>query len=343
MSTEPPVQVLASSVDAPGLSAATSTRGYEESSQKGSAYNPASLAAGVPVWFHPMRDGRFRAVWRTRWTAATPGSAPQRYTAHTADNTSTWSTVEAATGISDPPAAIPSGQSSPGLVVAGASRSGFLWLLRDTGLLQWFRESPAGLALHYEERLHVGVHRLAPTTTSMTTVGADEWLGVEVDMTAVRVYYAVAGELYSMEKPWGRVGDTTADWLFAGADGPSRYAGSAAPLGVSSAGPVSVARLRGRRWLTTVEVSSGAYTGRAWSSRGPHDPWAASPLSVPLGGSPGWCGAGIRLQPHLQVNAAAVAALPANAAVPYAWSVAHTGSGESWVQTSWGLLVVDPQ
>jgi len=107
---------------------------------------------------------------------------------------------------------------------------------------------------------------------------------------------------------------------------------------------VSVAVVRDRTWLTTVEAGEGEFLGAAWSSRGQHDPWRKSQLSWQLGASGDWLGAGVQLQPQLPALPDAVAALPAaNVALPYAVSTLGSADGDVWVDTAWDLLVVDPR
>lgn len=346
MSTEPPVQVLASSVDLRGVSAATSTRGEADSTQMGSVYSPSDLAAAVPVWFHPCVDGSFLAVLRSRWTDATPGAGPQRYSAHVSDGVPSWFQFDPATGVRGAVSAVP-GSVSP--AAAGASHASYMWLLREDGTLQWFREEGGRLVLAGSEDLAGQPYRLS-YDDSTGDLSAASWRGLQVDGPRLRVYFTLADELHVMAKPWGQVGNTYADWTFLGEKGFIPYLGEASPLAgaggaaVPTVGPVSVAVVRDRTWLTTVEAGEGEFLGAAWSSRGQHDPWRKSQLSWQLGASGDWLGAGVQLQPQLPALPDAVAALPAaNVALPYAVSTLGSADGDVWVDTAWDLLVVDPR
>lgn len=346
MATEPATQVLASSVDARGVAAATTTRGPDDSTQVGSVYSPESLAAAVPVWFHLHNDGSYQAVLRSYWTGATASGGPQWYSDHTPVTVPAWFRFDPATGVRGAVEAIP-GSSSP--VVAGASSSLYMWLLRQDGTLQWFREDGPGLVLAGSEDLAGQQHRVSWDSDATGDLSANSWWGLEVDGPRLRVYYGTPADgIFVMAKPWGQVGNTHADWLFLGDKGFLPYAGESFPLSSASGpvpcnGPVSLVTVRGRSWLTTVELAGGQYVGRAWSSRGLHDPWRDSGLSVPLGASPGWLGAGVQLQPQLAAAPDAVAAIPANVAVPYVSSVPGTSDGASYIDTAWDLLVVDPR
>lgn len=329
MSSESTTQVLPSSVDAHGLSVSTATRAAGDPAQNGAAYDLFGLAAAVPLWFHPRTDGAFQAVVRTYWVAATASGGPQSYSAYTDAAASAFFRLDPASGVRGAVFPLPSGFSQPGLAVAATSRAQYLWVLRAGGVLQLFSESPAGMLLQSEEQLPVA--------------GA---VGVQVAGPMLRVYYAVAGEVHFIAKAWGQAGIGSQPWSYMGGYGLSPSPADAAPLAsssgtLSSAGPVSAALVRGRTWLTTVESSGGAYTAAAWSSRGLHDPWRRSPLSVPLGSSSTWCGAGVCLQPQLAPNPDQVSALPASAAVPWVKSVKVSSSGVSGIDTSWGLLSVD--
>ena len=51
-------QVLPQSVDSAGISVATTTLDTTDP-RTGQMYNPTTLAAAAPVWFHRLPDGRF--------------------------------------------------------------------------------------------------------------------------------------------------------------------------------------------------------------------------------------------------------------------------------------------
>ncbi len=61
MATEATAQVHESSADSAGVSIVTATRTVA-APQQGTIYNPATFAAGVPVWFHRLQDGRYIAI-----------------------------------------------------------------------------------------------------------------------------------------------------------------------------------------------------------------------------------------------------------------------------------------
>ncbi|QZE10521.1 hypothetical protein SEA_SCOOBYDOOBYDOO_204 [Mycobacterium phage ScoobyDoobyDoo] len=135
MSTEPAVQVPEDSVDVHGLSIVTATRTADEP-RRGVIYNPDTFAAAMPIWFHPMPDGRFLGVFTERWYEGTVGDGgPQSYSSYT--STSAWPSlmvIDPATGATGPIQRMPGFDDDAGVFnvyacFAAASRFDYLFLV----------------------------------------------------------------------------------------------------------------------------------------------------------------------------------------------------------------------
>src|ERR1700752_2085382 len=97
MATEAAQQVLDTSVDPVGLSIASATM-TAENLRHGSMYNPLVLAAGVPVWFHPLQNSQYVAVFRSHWINATVGTGGPPAYADLKEAGSCWVRVPPPTG-----------------------------------------------------------------------------------------------------------------------------------------------------------------------------------------------------------------------------------------------------
>ena len=219
MATEAAVQVIPSSADMPGMSVVTASRS-QNAPRSGLIYNPETLAAAEPVWFHPMPDGNYLALFSRRLTGATlAGSTIDNvllFNGYTVDTDPSWAVVGPKTGEVQPVALIPSEQPGIRTLVAAASRGNYLFTLNryqragdDTvhSLLQNFRvTSQRGITLLGEE-----------------LVPGDFALGLYCDHR----YLWLTGDdgdgyLSLARKNWGRIGtdedaNPTMNWQFWGA------------------------------------------------------------------------------------------------------------------------------
>lgn len=275
MATETTVQVIPSSADVPGLSVITASR-HQSAPRSGLMYNPTSLAAGVPVWFHPMPDGRYLALIARRLTDAdlSPDTinGVLLYTGYQVNNAPCWVTVGAKTGDTQNVKLIPSEQPGIRHLIGAASRGNFLFVLNwykkslddeDTyALLQSFRTTSRGITLLGEE--------LVPRNLG---------LGIYCDRRYLWLFgQDDNGKLAVARKNWARIG-TNADanpvmnWQYWGkgswnTDSDSLSAvlnekGGAIPLD----GPCSMARYRDTYYLMATVKSTTTPTGPANDNR----------------------------------------------------------------------------
>jgi len=281
MSTESAPQVTTASIDRSGVSVATSSRNVR-SARAGTIYDQAALAAAQPVWFHPMPDGGYLAVFSRRLTGAAPGEPTATGTilhrSATVVTEPCWSRVDPRTGRRGDVESIPSLESGSRTLTAAATRGDFLFTLnlhRAVGsqdarpLLQNFRVTAQGnIVLEGEEFIPGGLG-----------------LGLHVDRSNVWVFGdGGGGRLALARKNWGRVGsladpNAARNWQYRGQGGWYSDPAKLAPLpgvgpdGLPADGPCSVALLRDRFYLAaTAKVDrvpavpgtpTGATTGAA--------------------------------------------------------------------------------
>lgn len=334
MATEATVQVLDTSVDVGGLSAVSSTRTVANP-RWGKIYDPLRLAAGVPIWFHPMIDGRYLGLFKTRWVEATSvyGTA-DLFSAHTEDNVATYVMIDPATGQRDGPYVLPGAPMA--CTFNGAfSRGEYIFItgLNDTTPWLWhYRLDRSGrLILQAEEQLRVGYG-----------------LGVYADGNNVVVFGALGGKLCRAKKNWGRIGvntDTEYQWTYEGALGWYPDLDDAAAMatkdgaGVPAAGPCSVAKFRDRYYLSATAHQAGAYFAQIYTSRDVDSVWKPYADVIPLGDDSLYMSGGAYLQPQLVANKELV---PDGASTGFAYvdSVKVTVSGNAAILTTWGMLTV---
>jgi len=146
------------------MSVVTASRS-QNAPRSGLIYNPDTLAAAEPVWFHPMPNGDYLALFSRRMTGATLAGTTINdillFNGYTVDTAPSWAVVGPETGRVQPVGLIPSEQPGTRVLVAAASRGSYLFTLSrykraedDTthALLQNFRvTSQRGITLLGEE------------------------------------------------------------------------------------------------------------------------------------------------------------------------------------------------
>ena len=329
MSGEATTQVLDTSVDRDGLSIISTTKPIDNP-RLGSMYNPTTLAAALPVWFHPQPDGQYLAVLKEHWRAATIGSGgPQSYSTHTTVTTPHWATVNPTTGTVTGLAEITSNLSGDRTLIAACSRTGYLFTVGtvdDVAYIAHHRIDDRGnLVLQAEEVLPV---------TLLDELEVSWFNGVYIDGTYLVVIGTddSAGGLYRRRKPWGQVGTGIGVWEYKGSRGwfsdPAEVESETATGGVlTSASAVTHVKFRGRELLCTNDGT----TARLWSSR-PVDPYWKQ-LAIEIEGH------AVYLQPQLYYNPASLAEGD-TAAVPYVATERDETSGALSLKVSWGLIAV---
>jgi len=208
VATETAVQVIPSSADEMGMSVITASR-RQNAPRSGIVYNPKTLAAAEPVWFHPMPDGNYLALFSRRLTDATLSPNVIKnlllYTGYTESTSPCWAVVGPRSGEIHQVDPIPSEQHGIRTLVAAASRGNYLFTLskykksfEDThtySLLQNFRVTG----------------RRAITLLGEELVPGDLSLGLYCDNLYLWVFGDDGyGNLALARKNWGRIG-TDAD------------------------------------------------------------------------------------------------------------------------------------
>ena len=350
MATSAIAQVLASSVDSLGLSTLSATM-TAATPRAGSMYSPSVLAAGVPVWFHPRQDGNFVALFQSHWTGATVGTAgPQSYTAHTEVSTPTQVTVTPPGGGLTSLGPIPTRLPGDDFALNGAaSRTDFLFTVGSLGgsaIVQHHRISNTGVMLLASEEL------LPPVKVGTDSVIFDKGAHTETTGHLVLSGTDSTGALYQARRSWSRIGastDADSNWEYRGSKGWLSDPASLEPIGLSSAGPVSVTKSNDKRLISVVSSvtttsdtgpDTTAYSGQIYTARltDPFGSWKAAGDPVALGDADTYLGGGLYLQPQLPTNPAATLPPGSNNAVPYVTSVRSvTDTGEHSIATAWGL------
>ena len=335
MSTEATVQVTNESVDAAGVSLVTSTRTVVRP-RYGAIYAPPGPAAGVPVWFHRLQDGRYVALYGHHWTDAvlsgSTTSGPQLYSSFTASDDPILVVTNPTTGASDSAVTVPSNMTGVRALRSAVSSREYLFLLSsldDQGLVQFFRVTYAGsLILQGEE--------LVPLNFS---------LGLSVSGAHLYVYGAdTGGHLARVRKSWGRIGtnaDADRQWEYDAGTGWLKDPTSAAPLpgNLPADGPCSVADLGDRTMLMTTVHSGGVWHGQAYTARAVDKSWTPVGDPIPLGTDATYLSGGVYLQPQLPVNPA-YANPTQTRQVPYVTSVRVDVDTRSAILTEWSTVSV---
>lgn len=264
MATQSTPQVTTASIDRLGISVATSSRNVR-SARAGTAYDQSELAAGQPVWFHPMPGGGHLALFSRRLTAATPGGTAANGTVLQSSATTAtvpcWSILDPGTGQRGPVREIPSLKPGARTLTAAATRGDFLFALNlyrpadstaVNALLQSFRVTDhEGIVLEDEE-----------------FIPGNLGLGLYVDRSHAWVLGDNGkGELAIARKNWGRIG-SSADknaangWQYRGLGGwytdPKKMAAIPGPndKGLPAAGPCSMGLIRNRFYLSTTRKTA---------------------------------------------------------------------------------------
>lgn len=328
MATEATTQVLETAVDAAGVSVVTTTRTVD-APRNGTVYNPATLAAGVPVWFHRLQDGRYLALYSTHWTDGTGayGTGAQLFSAHTEVTTPVYLIVDPTTGTADGPYPLPTPLDT---LVSAVSRGDYLFTVGVRGIDAWVQ--------HYRitrfGRLTLVAEELAPT--------AGFRLGLYADPNYLWVFGDYGdGKLARVRKNWGDLGQA-GGWEYEGLRGwYSTIEDGVSMVGdLPAAGPCSVAKFRDRYYVVTTAHSSGAYFAKTYTQRAVDQKWtltSGDPLA--LGADAVYMGGAAYLQPQLVANKALLPDAAASG-FPYVTSVKFTSGGNQAIITGWGLLAV---
>lgn len=366
-------QVLATSIDALGLSTVTSVRSATDP-RPGAVYDNAVLAAAVPVHFHPMTapalgGANVMMLNSLRWRAATPAATnPGRFSAYTVDTMPSWLLVNAANGHSfavNSGVGIPMTTPADSATLTGAVSRGvdMLYTLNKVVL------GPVTSAVIAHWHNNTAINTLNAINEETIPAGAN---GSDAIIFSAGVHYSAATDpylyvygigsvthaLYMARKPWARVGLTgTATrpvdgaWEVFTGTGFSTDFTAARPIqaGLLSYGPVSVAnhalprsvsgKTTNYTFMATTQASGPVMTAQIYSSLGGR-PW--QPVGAPIGlGSTGstYLGATVQLQPQLGANAALVSPTAA-AAIPYVLAIKNTSGGSDQIAITWGLFQV---
>jgi hypothetical protein len=265
MATQSTPQVTTASIDRLGISVATSSRNVR-SARSGTAYDQSALAAGQPVWFHPMPGGGHLALFSRRLKGATLGATVDDkgtvlHSSATTDTTPCWSILEPRTGRRGPVLTIPSLEPGTRTLTAAATRGDFLFALNlyrpenstaVNALLQSFRATAHdGILLEDEE-----------------FIPGNLGLGLYVDRSHVWVFGDDGkGELALARKNWGRVGNNSDrnaanGWQYRGLGGwhtdIKKMTAIPGPddKGLPAAGPCSMGVIRNRFYLSTTRKTA---------------------------------------------------------------------------------------
>lgn len=306
-------QVLPGSLDAAGVSTATSTPDTSDPRQ-GQLYDPTLLAAASPVWFHPLPDGRCLGLLSRRLHTATvaepQASGPLMYSSATETTVPSWALFHPASGALSGVVEIPTEVIGDRTLTSAASRGNYLFTLAtigDSALLQHFRVSTRG-----EQALVLEAEEVVPGGLG---------LGLHLERNDLWVFGARDGKLALARKNWGRVGENGSRnpflrWRYHTASGWSSDSDDLEPLpgDVPTSGPVSVARHRMHYYLTMpvwtppvaatggAAAAPGRWDARTWTSRLINRRWSPHPFTVPLGGEGTYLGGTAHLQPQLPLR-----------------------------------------
>ena len=275
MATETTVQVIPSSADVPGMSVATSSRN-QAAPRSGLIYNPTTLAAAVPVWFHPMPSGRYLTLFSRRLTDATLSAdtigGVLLYTGYQVSDEPCWATIGPRTGDPEPVKLIPSEQPGTRHLIGAASRGSYLFTLNwykkspdddeTYALLQNFRVSGQGITLLGEE-----------------TVPRNLGLGIYCDRRYLWMFGNDGeGKLALARKNWGRIGTNSdanpiMNWQFWGQGSWNSSSDQLSAVldnkgqKIAVDGPCSMARYRDTFYLMASTKSKTKPTGPSGTDR----------------------------------------------------------------------------
>lgn len=335
MATEATEQILSTSVDTAGVSTVTATRTVANP-RNGTIYNPTTLAAAPPVWFHRLQqDGRYLALFKNRWTAATGvyHSGPQMFSAHTADPVPVRAYIAPTTGAIDGPYPMTSYLTGALRLNAAVSHGDYLFTLGTLDGVAWvqhWRISDRGvLSLVGEEAVPLGYD-----------------LGLYADRNYLQIFGADEdGHLARVRKNWGRIGnnvDPQMQWEYEGLKGWLTDAGLHTSMvpNLPADGPCSVAKFRDRLYVAATEHSSGAYAAEVYTQRVVDQTWTRlGDTVIPLGDDADYLGGSAYLQPQLVGNKDLLP-VGASTGIPYVTSVRVVVGSDQAILTEWDLLTV---
>jgi len=329
MATDTADQVLSDSVDSAGVSIVTATRTVDNP-RLGSIYNPDTLAAADPVWFHRAHDGRYLALFRMRWHTATAAdtTGPTLYSDYIETSIPCYAWINPTTGVADGP------HPWPGLDALSAAVS------RDNYMFTLGLDANGNAAVQ-----HIVFTRLGGLQFhNQEVVPAGYYLGLHIDGRYLYVYgIGDDGYLARVRRNWGRIGinDPQMPWEYETPKGWTADPDEAAsmPGDLPADGPCSVGKFRDRLYVMTTRNVVDDWQGVLYSAR-PVDPvW--KPVSAPpidLGDDDTYLGGTAYLQSQLVPRPEALGGARAG----FCW-VSSTrleiGSDEAMV-TRWGIVSV---
>lgn len=367
--------VASTTLDIAGISVVTAAPDADDP-RNGAIYNPASLAAAQPIWFHPLKDGRHLMVMARSWSAATPsGGIPGVYSAFDESTAPSWVAISGSSGSVDQ---VPGGAaitvSTPVdsvTITAAASRPPEnLWLLysaqinsEPAAILQrWFVADDGSVVCKAEEVLPA-----SPTVTF------DK--GIQYASPYLLIYGTDEdGVLYRLRKGWGNIGFNKVSpiqhgaqlgqvWEYYTGSGYSQDATELGPIqdDLGSVGPVSFGYVGNLTVMSVVEArlidtgltmySTHADTiaansmvdrvGRIWTSTNGR-PWMLSPFApTELGATDDdtYQGGGLALQSQLGADPTALGGTN-NAGIVYVSTQKVIAGSDSSLVNSWGVYPV---
>lgn len=337
-------QVPAGSIDRDGLSVVTATSDADVA-RSGAAYNPATFAAGIPIYFHPLGGSSFLGFFDGYWTAATPVKADAgMYSAHTAVVAPAVAVIDGSSGaLSQLPgqsdfALLPAGRL---ISVASASRAVYTMAEVDsvTSILVW-RLDPTN-ALVNTKTIAVPVSGDTTYNRGLYVNGPYLYLwgsdSTTHDVYTARVLYARLGLddwSYQTDTGWtnqpilnddGTVNQTSAQR-------------STPVTGLSTQGPMSTVVFQNRTFVTVVLSGGGNYTAAIYTSRNLNDPWVQVKTHV-IAPTADWLGNNAMLQPQVTVNNGSVPGGGVTA-IPYVLTWSTEDSGNEGLMVFWDLLSI---
>lgn len=354
MPLTPVAQVLSEAVDFAGVSTATATPTADHP-RYGMIYDPAGLAAAVPIWFHPTRKRRYLMLASRRWYDATPsGGTPGGYTAYSEDTSPSWFLIDGPSGARFPIPGYPlhppmrTAVTSATLTGAVSRPPGYLYMLHNVVIGGSPQAVLQYVYVSLTDSIEVCAEEVLPTVADGSVVFST---GIEYATPYLHLYGTdSSGKLYRIRKSWGEVGvnkpnpnrhigpNSPKGWEYFAGWGYSYDATEAAPVqdGLTSDGPVSFASYRNAVVMSTVKKDGTDYTGQLWVSKSGR-PWVNQKASIALGSSAddSYVGAGLRLMPQLGADITLLGSAPAG--VPYLATTYSEVGGVSKLVNTWAV------
>lgn len=335
MATVSAQNVPTGSLDVSMVDTMTTTATLEHP-DRGAMYNRDTLAAAVPVWFHPLGERGYIAILSRRWTNATVGArGPQSYTTYEVDPVPSWVVINPAARSTDLVSEIPSGLTGHRVVLAAASRNDYLFTVGSC-----------------DGRPHVAYYRI--TRDGSVVLHSEEIIPADIELVGAfldtQMLICLArnadGNLVQVARSWYRIGsrDASDPWKYWGAKGWYSDPEEAIEIRDQTGDPIAVAssasmvRFRNRSVLAVSQFDGDAVVGRFYQSRIGWD-WKRYPTTVPLGPVATHLGGAVRFQPQLPVDRAQMAN-PSGQSFAYVTSVYEADDGEESIRTRWGLYEV---